>query len=231
MFRNRTIGIEEKIMNKKFILLCSLVVLYTFTASNTFATSNCKQSFTFLRMSPETNPTFWITEKLTGECGSNYLLRVAISDPNTSLTSTEIELDVDCPRVKEVMRYSIATEEPVEFEEKEGVWKSEKNDWYIKAPDSNPKLMVDFAKHIVDGGDNGITWNNEQKSRGILIPGIHNANARTLYFYPKGLYINYVISKVYYFPASRYILIFTNQDHLAVGLDTMHGFFLLIREK
>ena len=218
-------------MNKKFIVLCSLVIFHTFTASNTFATSNCKQTFTFLGMAPESTPTFWITEKLSGECGSTDLLQVSIHDPNITLTSKEIKSENDSSQLKEVMKCFITTEEPFELEKKNGIWKSDNIDWHIKAPDNNPKLMANFDKHIVDGGSNGTTWNKEQQLAGIINSEIHNTNTKMLYFYPKGLYINYEISNVYYFPVSHYILIFTNQNHLAVGLDTMHGFFLLIADK
>ena len=48
--------------------------------------------------------------------------------------------------------------------------------------------------------------------------------------YPEGLYVDYQISKAYYFPGSGYILVFTHQPLIASGNDTMHG-FLLFKEK
>ncbi|OQA00291.1 MAG: hypothetical protein BWY71_00770 [Planctomycetes bacterium ADurb.Bin412] len=60
----------------------------------------------------------------------------------------------------------------------------------------------------------------------MVLPGFDGLSARLVYFYPAGLYVNYEIDRVYYFPKSRYLLIFTRQPQKAVGLDTMHGFLL-----
>ena len=59
----------------------------------------------------------------------------------------------------------------------------------------------------------------------IILPKIEGIKTELLFSYETGLYINYEISEVHYFPNS-YILIFTNQPSKAVGFDTMHGFLI-----
>ncbi len=60
-----------------------------------------------------------------------------------------------------------------------------------------------------------------------MLPPVDGVRINLVYHYPTGLYINYEINKVYYSPNFGYLLIFTRQPKLAVGLDTMHGFVIL----
>ena len=60
---------------------------------------------------------------------------------------------------------------------------------------------------------------------GISLPKIEGLKTELLFSYETGLYINYEISEVHYFPNS-YILVFTHQPIKSVGGDTMHGFFI-----
>jgi hypothetical protein len=64
------------------------------------------------------------------------------------------------------------------------------------------------------------------KLDGIILPRFNNIKADLIYFYPKGLYVNYHISKLYHFEKSKYILLITDQPNKADGLDTMHGFMI-----
>jgi hypothetical protein len=57
--------------------------------------------------------------------------------------------------------------------------------------------------------------------------GIKGTKAVLDYYYPKGFYINYTIDKVYYFPREKVLLVFTQNEKLAAGMDTMHGFMIL----
>lgn len=213
-------------MTIKNVKMYSMIIFYLFTFDYAFATTNCKQAFTFLGMTQGTNPTFWITEELSAECDVTYLVQVAIHNSNATLISTEMELDGNCSRLKELMKCFV-TETPVELINKNDIWKPGDESWFIKAPTFNQNHIIEFKKHISEGGNNGRSWNDERKLKGVLVPEINSVDARMIYFYPSGLYINYDISKAYYFPKSGYILIFTSQKKLAVGLDTMHGFILL----
>jgi len=69
-------------------------------------------------------------------------------------------------------------------------------------------------------------WNEEYGLEEVLSPEFEGIKSELVYFYPEGLYINYEISKAYYFPNSGYLLVFTHQSMLASGNDTMHGFLL-----
>jgi hypothetical protein len=93
------------------------------------------------------------------------------------------------------------------------------------APPPDSAQLKLFEKEYALGDER--SWNSKHGIQGINTPSVEGLNVRMVYYYPEGLYIDYTISKVYYFPRSGYVLVFTNQPRLASGLDTMHGFLLL----
>jgi hypothetical protein len=214
---------EEETMNKKRFYICAAIIFSVSTFSTAFAASFCNQTFTFLG---KTYRTFWLTEELGGDCEHSLLIQLAVNDPNVTLIKTNFKNYVDCSKFKETMAY-FDVETPVELTNKNDIWKPDKGSWFIKAPDHNDGLMKKFGDHVHEGGSDGRSWHDKYKQKGFLPPQAHNTKTKILYYYRPGLYINYTISKAYYYPRSGHILIFTNQKALAVGMDTMHGFILM----
>ncbi len=212
--------------NNKSLLFYIFIFVLLVGKQDLQATTNCDQAFTFLARSKGNNPVFWIAEDVGEECFVSYLLLVTISPSKATLISIDLRNFGDWDWLKEGTEH-LRTELPVELENQNGTWKITQTSEYIKPPPYNSKLSAQFDKHIRKGGSNGVSWNRNHGLKGILLPVIGGAKTKLIYFYPVGLYINYDIAKVYYFPKSGYILIFTHQPKLAVGLDTMHGFLLL----
>lgn len=189
-------------------------------------TSNCHQTFHFFFISQGT-PTFWIGEDVSGECEYSKLLRINIIDSTVSVSQTELKKYKNwgiIPELNSLLR--IYEETPLELNDSE--WKNE--DFKIIAPDYDSSLSVEFNDHIRKGGSNAYSWIKVKGNDGIKLPEIEGIKTELLYSYKTGLYINYEITDVHYFP-SLYVLIFTHQPRKAVGLDTMHGFLIFKVEK
>ncbi len=108
------------------------------------------------------------------------------------------------------------------------VW--ENKDIKILPPAFDSLLYKEFNEHIVKGGSNAISWFNLKGNKGIKLPNIERIKTKLLFSFKTGLYINYEISEVHYFP-KKYIIVFTHQPQIAVGLDTMDGFLIFKIEK
>jgi hypothetical protein len=106
-----------------------------------------------------------------------------------------------------------------------GVWSIQGLPWHIEAPPMDSTLLKLFQKEYYAGRER--SWNELYGIKGISVPSTEGIDINLIYYFPEGLYVDYTISKAYYFPYPGYILVFTNQSRMASGADTMHGFLLL----
>ena len=146
------------------------------------------------------------------------------------LIQSDLELQKDWQWLATVMK-KFRTEKPIELANVEGKWRAKAVKWFVEAPAMNEQLIAAFGKHIMEGGNNGKSWNKKMGRSGIVSPVVNGIEVEMAYYYDSGLYVDYEIKKVYYFARSGYLLAFTGQKRLAVGGDTMHGFLLLRRTK
>jgi hypothetical protein len=194
-------------------------------AGGAAASTSCDQKFTFLGLTRGSRPVVWVAEELGGECLSAQLVQAILDDPNTTTVSTDIP-SRQIGWLKEAMA-NFATEKPQPLQDVQGFWMARGTTWYIKPPQTRSDLASAFTAHVAAGGSNGQTWNKARGLKGVVAPEVGNATARLIYFYPAGLYFDYTISQAFFHPRSGYLIVFTNQKTLAVGLDTMHGFMVL----
>ena len=181
-----------------------------------FATTNCVQEFIFFGL---VGDVFWIGENISGECITSYLHQVHINDSSNELISSSLEECNDWTWLKSGIS-CMNLEKSIRAKRLTAGWQIE--DFTIKNPVSNQRLLDSF---LVDC--NILEWNEKEGIKGIVLPQIKNRKTQLLYTYPYGLYIDYEINNVYYFPDSKYLLIFTHQPITASGADTLHGFIIL----
>jgi hypothetical protein len=194
-------------------------------AAGAIASTSCDQTFTFLGLTRGSRPVLWVAEALGGECLYTQLVQVILDDPNAVMVSTDIP-SREIGWLKDAMGH-FAAEKAQPLEDVQGLWMARGTTWYVKPPKARGDLAIAFTAHVAAGGSNGVSWNKERGLHGVMAPEVGNAKARLVYFYPAGLYFDYTISQAYYLPKSGYLVVFTNQKLLAVGLDTMHGFMVL----
>ena len=184
-------------------------------------TTNCHQTFHFFFLS-QGSPTFWIGEDLSGECDYSRLLNISINDLSVSVSQSGLKDYNNWGNISEISSlFRTYEEQSLEF--KDSIWQNKDFKIYTLIYDS--LLAEEFTEHIRKGGSNAYSWIKIKGNDGIILPEIEGIKTELLFSYKTGLYINYEISEVHYFPNS-YILIFTKQLRKAVGLDTMHGFFI-----
>ena len=205
------------------IVALSLSLLSFSPVKNTsrIFTTNCHQTFHFFFLS-QGSPTFWIGEDLSGECNYSRLLQIGIKDSTVSVSESVLKGYNNWGNIPELRSlFNIYKEEPLKL--KDDVWESK--DLKVSPPTFDSLLYKEFNEHILQGGSNAISWIKLKGNEGIKLPKIDGIKTEFLFDYKTGLYINYEISEVHYFP-KKYIIVFTHQPKKAVGLDTMDGFLI-----
>ncbi len=198
----------------------------SFSPASRVFTTNCHQTFHFFFLS-QGSPTFWIGEDLSGECHFSRLIQISVSDSAANEAKSRLKSFQDWGNIPEI-KYLFAAYEEKSLELKDEIWQNK--EIKIQPPTYDSLLAEEFNEHIVNGGSNAVTWLKLKGSAGIKLPTIEGINAKFVFSYKSGLYINYDISEVHYYP-NRYMLIFTHQRQTAVGSDTMHGFLIFRIEK
>lgn len=200
------------------IILFSIVITFSFTASSNkdplkIYSTYCEQTFHFFFLS-KGSPTFWIGEDLSGECQTSYLYNISIRDSKVSVSKSELKEYNEWNEIKKISGFFRKHKE------------LDYDNLVITPPQYDAGLHDAFINHLVEGGSNGYTWNGKNGLDGIVLPNFVDVKTELLFYHQRGLYINYNIASIHFFPDARLILIFTEQPVKAVGMDTMHGFFI-----
>jgi hypothetical protein len=169
----------------------------------------------------------WIVEDLSGEANSSAILQVVLrEDQAPVLVKTRLREYGDWQWFLE----SVGKIESERFKvvwEEQGLFTPEDSGLFVLSPERNVDLMEAFRDSIRIGYSGAYDWNDAMGLGGVDPPRVEGSEWDLVYYYPGGLYIDYEITDVYYFPRPRYLLLFTHQDMLATGMDTMHGFIIL----
>lgn len=96
-----------------------------------------------------------------------------------------------------------------------------KNNVYFGPPAKDSTFPGSFWKLP---RNDAVTWNWEYRSaEGYDLPVIHGAEWNLVYKHNEGVYKNYMIREVYYYPKSSYVVIKTLQPQLDATNKTMDG--------
>jgi hypothetical protein len=220
IMENRRTRMLNKISN--YILYSIILIVWLTQIPN--AATNCNQSFTFLLATADHNPSFWIIEDVGGEYSYSHLIQISVEDTVVTCVSISRIGYGNWKWLQENANH-IISEPATELKNQNGVWSIPGLSWYIEAPPRDSILLELFQKEYYAGRER--SWNELYGIKGISVPSVERINITLIYYFPEGLYVDYTISKAYYFLYSGYILVFTNQPRMASGLDTMHGFLLL----
>ena len=185
----------------------------------------CKQKFSFIFHDKSSN-VFWIREQLIGDgCQYSNIIQVKIDDGGIS---TQIEHTNDFDTWYQQKTEQINTEQldyVVDLEESNKGWEYALLQLKVKKPSYNAKLMNYYLEEL--NTVCGAGWNNAMGINGRDLPKISSDKLlKLIYFYPEGLYFNYELSQVICFPDTQYLLMFTHQETLCHGGESMHGFLL-----
>lgn len=210
-----------------FVLLCSQMttlhrnkLLLTSTVSN-----GCSQEYKFFFKNKH-DDTFWIGENLYGECGTSSLIQVFIDNKGQVPTARVTELrDFDSWAWIETAQRSVQTDEVIMLSAENGQIIFPSMKLKIAPPPNNVKLQT--LKHNEFHDECAKTWNKQMGKNGIDMPVMEGFKTNLVYHYAGGLYFNYFIDKVYIFPQSRYMVLFTKNQQKCETAGTMYGFMIL----
>lgn len=169
----------------------------------------------------------WILEDLSGEANTSAILQIILrEDQAPVLVKTRLREYGDWQWFLEGAG-KIGSERFKVLPEEQGIFTFDDHGLLVSSPEHNEHLTEAFGDSIRLGYDGAYDWNDATGIEGFEPPRVEGSEWDLVYYYPGGLYFNYEIAEAYYFPRARYLLLFTHQDMLATGMDTMHGFIVL----
>ena len=180
------------------------IMLLFFLGELLFATSICDQTLKLVALVNQETPTFYIFEELSGECLQLRLHKITLSKESytndfdvhyiTKLNDEGVE-NLQKGIAQPILQLSNESPQNIEFED--GAWKIDNLNWSMMNPDINDDLL---DKAIKLSPLVGSIWFEQYGMDGIMLPEFRNIETELVYFHPRGLYVNYDITDVYYFP-------------------------------
>jgi len=98
----------------------------------------------------------------------------------------------------------------------------------VKTPEPSPALLekyTEWNKQAIEAWH----WNRQEGRAGVDLPSCRGDSLDVVAIDSAGFYYKYRIEKVFYFPSTGYILIFTHNDRYAGEFDSENGYLLLRR--
>ncbi len=184
------------------------------------AATNCVQKFGILGIvqNREGNHVVWIAEEIFGECMWTRIIKIELLDD-----SVKVVVDNSYRSWKSI-REDMG--QPIEgafteFTKENSTWKFNNKLYHVTIAESDTGLYNEYKRKVNDPQG----WNGQYRTD-VTLPEFSSEKVRLIYYYPRGLYLNYSVDQIY-FLQENFLLVFTKQPLLAPGGDTIHGFLLL----
>jgi hypothetical protein len=182
-----------------------------------FLSSFCDQEFQFVGITKSNInvPTIAIIENVGGQCYYSKLIQIAVAETSVSVVESNFK------EYKKTAQFvaSFTAFNQLSFIALGKVSGGEHDILTLgfeiiePAPDS-----IMFAKSFTDGIRLHPTI--------VKLPTFGSTQAKLLYCYNEGLYVNYHIDKAVFVPSYHILIVFTKHPMLGPGGDTMHGFMI-----
>lgn len=184
--------------------------------------TNCEQEFQIIGLvqDSEGSSSLWLAEHVYGECVWTRLIRIRFF-PDSVRTYIEMVRYKDWKSITDRIGNALINGQ-YEFAKQDSLWRYGNKFYNIKVPRADSSLYQEYKRNL---GDPEI-WNQKYGDSAVTPPTIGSTSSKMLYYYPYGLYMNYLVERVCMLPGNL-LLVFTGQPLMASGFNTMHGFFLL----
>jgi hypothetical protein len=198
------------------------------SAALAVAGPSCNRTYEFLGLSKGQTSVFWISSFSDGHCQDLRLHALAISgDTLDALYSSELaSMGVGC--AEHIVRL-YDHEEPVTLLDSTGDWIKLDSAGSIRCPDTPTKTKDEYKTWAREVALEGWFWNRHSGMGGIVLPQSTGCRLSLVAIDSAGLYLDYTIDRVLYFPASKYLLVFTKNPMFHGEFDSENGFLLLRR--
>lgn len=213
---------------RRFMLCCAVMVCL-FLGGKIGATTDCVQTLDLLGVTgtgADGPYVFWVAEDLAGECCESRLIQVVVQKEQAGLIQSSLKGFQDWGCLKEAVAL-MEGPKGLSLKKEDTCWQDEHAQVRLADPAPNEVLFKRYRKEVATWCSSAREWNNHMGIEGISCPSIEGMNLELLYAYSRGLYINYSIKRVYYYPDRALLFVQTEQKERAVGMDTMHGFLVL----
>lgn len=204
-------------------LLAAVIILFV-GATVDHAATLCEQKFELLAKSTGEPSMLAYSEQLTGEC-EQYRLHLLLLHPDVSC---EMERSGFGNRPDFILDFfdKLGIERSVELTDSSGIYRFN-GSTTVQAPEYDSLLDSMWVAEARAGKVNGEhDWCLRHRDLCFFGPRFAGAEATLLHRYHGGLYFNYTIDRVVYYPDSGVLVLITNQPKKKVGLDTMHGLLI-----
>lgn len=184
-------------------------------------TSYCDQKYTFIGVTRgDYSTSIWILEDVGGECGYTDLQEVILD--STGGHRVEHTSSSDSTAMRTFLKTVLV---PVEFtkfaRDEKGIFSNGKIT--VAAPPGDTAIENEFYRL----GSSAWEWNTRKGSKGMVLPKCTGTQPTLTYAAPRGFYSGYVITDVWYVEEDKLLIVFTQQSTRGLGMDTMHGYFVL----
>ncbi len=209
---------QSSVMQYLFVLALSLFLF----------TTNCVQKIHFVGITEgQTTATVWVMEEVGGECAFTVMHQICV-DTAWRVHSTDNYYSSDTASASKMIR----TMQPIAVnrisQEGDGKFMPELTMSFVK-----PKANSGWVTKFRDKYSSAWEWNKQPRDSSLALPVFSGCTAELLYAAPRGFYVDYLIGDVFYSPQTGILMVSTQQQLMAPGMDTMHGFmiFRLKRKK
>jgi hypothetical protein len=145
------------------------------------------------------------------------------------LYSSELaSIDVAC--IEHIVRL-FDHEEPFTLVDSTGDWIKLDSACSIRCPDTPTEIRDEYKTWSREVALEGWFWNRHSGTGGIVLPQCRGSQLSLIAIDSAGLYLDYTIDRVLYFPASKFLLVFTKNPMYIGEFDSEHGFLLLRRDQ
>lgn len=191
----------------------------------------CDVQYDFLSASRDEwgNVSYFIGTKIEGPCEASPLFELRVSPPESRAAGVR-EYDnigyvslIENP--SEVGGEDLQPLNAVPLTHANGTWITSDMPWGVIGPEFDADVHEVWRKYRMRGGTVS-RWRTEFGLRGIMWPELVGARSDLLYIHGGGLYFNYRVAAIYYFPETRHLMILTKQALHDEYLQSLNGFLL-----
>ena len=204
-----------------FIYAVILVFIGGFITTTASASSCCDQKFTIHGKTTGEYSLLMYDVYWGGDCLCWSVHTVYLGIERTMAMETNIGLSSGRDWIPMFLsQFPLDTQ--VELPDSNGIYYIN-DSMYITPPPKDSTFEQKYIDIMRDAGADERDWYRECQYDCNDYPEFFGFDAKLVHSYSRGLYKNYGIKEVIYFPESGYLAIITDQPHKAAGLDTMHG--------
>ena len=207
-------------MYKFYMLICLILIIALFIPCNSHSASCCDQTFTLYgKTQGEYSVLLW--DVFVGGACYSWYTNIFVFTPDTMRRFVSEYGDGGQGWASEYIAHN-NLEKIDTLLCKDGKY-AIKDSLTISPPEEDTSFVGKWRMISINDCCGASSWYKKCPVNCFDLPIFNKGHAELIYYYKDGLYKNYSLKNVYYFPESDLVIILTHQPKTAVGLDRMDG--------